>query len=105
MAEEKHEKEKGGEKKGNKKPKLKLHAITTTKADDGSFVHEHHYVGKGGEHHPPRFGGTSTDMQDLHDHMEDHFGGGAEQQEDGEDAEPEQGGAQGAPAAAPAQGM
>jgi hypothetical protein len=106
MAKEEHKKETGSEGKGKesgKKPKLKLRAITTTKADDGSYVHEHHYEGKGGEHHPPRFGGTSSDMKDLHDHMEDHFGDQAQgnAEEDGEQPDQEQG----APAPAAAPGM
>lgn len=96
-AKEEHKKETGSEGKGKesgKKPKLKLHAITTTKADDGSYVHEHHYQGKNGEHQPPRFGGTSADMKDLHDHMEDHFGDQAEgnDAEEGEQPDQEQGG-------------
>jgi hypothetical protein len=103
MAKEEHKKEIGSEGKGKesgKKPKKELHAITTTKADDGSFVHEHHYKGKGGEHEPPRFGGTSSNMADLHDHMEDHFGDQAESNEgeEGEQPDQEQGGEQpGAP--------
>jgi hypothetical protein len=97
MAKEEHKKEITSEGKGKesaKKPKMKLHAITTTKADDGSFVHEHHYMGKNGEHHPPRFGGTSSGMKDLHDHMEDHFGDQAESNdgEEGEQPDQEQGG-------------
>jgi hypothetical protein len=104
MAKEEHKKETGSEGKGKesgKKPKLKLHAITTTKADDGSYVHEHHYQGKNGEHMPPRFGGTSADMKDLHDHMEDHFGDQAEGNQEEEGDQPDQGeGAPAAPAAA-----
>lgn len=97
MAKEEHKKEIGSEGKGkesSKKPKMQLHAITTTKAEDGSYVHEHHYMGKNGEHHPPRFGGTSSDMKDLHDHMEDHFGDQAESNdgEEGEQPDQEQGG-------------
>jgi hypothetical protein len=84
------EKEEHKGKEAGKKPKMKLHAITTTKADDGSFVHEHHYQGKNGEHHPPRFGGTSSDMKDLHDHMEDHFGDQAESNEGEEGEQPDQ---------------
>jgi hypothetical protein len=93
MAKEEHKKEITSEGKGKesaKKPKMKLRGIMTTKADDGSFVHEHHYEGKGGEHHPPRFGGTSSDMKDLHDHMEDHFGDQAESNDEADGPQPDE---------------
>jgi len=107
-AKEEHKKEVGSEGKGPKakKEKLKLRAITTTKADDGSFIHEHHYEGKDGQRHPARFGGSSSNMQDLHDHMEDHMGGGEGQGDDGDEgSEPgdqeQQAGAPNAGAAGP----
>jgi hypothetical protein len=84
MAKEEAKKESGG-----KKPKLKLHGIMTHKADDGTYVHEHHYVGKNGEHHPPRFGGTSSNMKDLHDHMDDHFGDQAESNDEENGPQPD----------------
>lgn len=91
MAKEEHKKEVGSEGHGKaKKPKLKLHAITTTKAEDGSYVHEHHYMGKSGEHHPPRFGGTSASMDDLHDHMNDHFGDQAQGNEETDEPQPDE---------------
>lgn len=70
---------KGGEGK-SKKAKKHLHQIITTKARDGSFGHEHVYKDHpDDEHsHPPVFAGTSQGMDDLHAHMDDHFGGGGE---------------------------
>jgi hypothetical protein len=83
-----------------KAKKKKLHSIRTTRADDGGFVHEHEYEDHNGHKEPPRFGGVSSDMQDLHDHMDDHFGEGAEQDDQG--PQPDNG-QQGTGPAAPAQ--
>lgn len=59
-----------------RKKKKHLHAITTTKAKDGSFVHEHHYKDSPDDEKTgkPVFGGTSATMEDLHAHMDDHLG-------------------------------
>jgi hypothetical protein len=69
MAEKKPEHATGthGKKSGKKKP----HKIITTRAQDGSFGHEHLYEGSD----KPVFAGTSQGMEDLHAHMDDHFGG------------------------------
>ena len=76
--EEKHEgkKREGGGKHEGKKPKKHLHAIVTTFAHDGTAMHEHHYKAHKEDHHtePPVFAGTSQNMEDLHQHMEDHAG-------------------------------
>jgi hypothetical protein len=89
------------ERKGGKKKRLHLHQIITTRAQDGTFGHEHVYKEKPEDMHsrPPVFAGTSQDMDDLHQHMDDHFGGGAEQEEP-----EEQGGEQPAAGAEPAAG-
>lgn len=55
------------------KPHRKPHKIVTTQAEDKTFSHEHHYHGQ----HEPVFAGTSQNMDDLKQHMEDHFGEGA----------------------------
>jgi hypothetical protein len=95
MAKEKKH-ESGGKKKKH------LTGITTHKADGGGFVHQHHYQDEDGNPQPDSYGGVSTDMADLQQHMQDHFGpdadqGGGEQPDDGS-------GAGAAPAAAaPAQ--
>lgn len=68
-----------------KKAKKKLHKIITTKAEDGSFGHEHVYHGED----RPVFAGTSQKMEDLHSHMDDHFGGGGAPAGDGQEAPPE----------------
>lgn len=106
MAEKKeHEKEpqkKEGEKReeGGKKKAAKkhLHQIVTTFAHDGTATHEHVYKAKKEDHHtePPVLAGTSSNMEDLHDHMDDHAGpmmngGGGE----GEEEPPEGGGDEG----------
>lgn len=90
--EERERKEPGSqkrEKKGGKKKKLHLHQIITTRAKDGSFGHEHIYKDHPDDIHsrPPVFAGTSQDMDDLHQHMDDHFGGGAEGGDEGEEAQ------------------
>lgn len=76
MAKEKeqHESERG-EGKGAKK-KLHLHAITTRKLKDGTYVHEHHYKDHPDAEytHPPRMMGTSRDLDDVHQHIEDNWG-------------------------------
>jgi hypothetical protein len=106
MAEEKEKKSKGkeeheskeGKREGGKKKKLHLHQIITTRAKDGSFGHEHIYKEHPDDVHsrPPVFAGTSQDMEDLHQHMDDHFGGGAEEGQ----GEPDGDEGQGAPPAA-----
>ena len=64
-----------GEKKGGKK-KLQLHQIVHTFAHDGSAMHEHVYKDhKDSPHtHPPRFMGTSQNIEDLVQHDQDHAG-------------------------------
>lgn len=101
--ESKHEEHKGGEHKVGKKDKKKLHlhSITTTRAKDGSFIHEHTYKDHPDDVHsrPPVFAGTSQIMEDLHAHMDDHFGDGEQQAEpDGDEAAQPSGGEE--PAAA-----
>lgn len=64
------------------KKKREPHKIITTKAKDGSYGHEHVFEGSD----RPVFAGTSRDMDDLKQHMEDHFGGGpAEAEEEAEE--------------------
>ena len=79
------ENKKGSGEKGKEsgKKKLHLHQIVTTRAKDGTFGHEHIYKDHPDDMHskPPVFAGTSQDMEDLHQHMDDHFGGGEEQEE------------------------
>lgn len=94
MAKEEKEKPAGKkeheEKKGSEHKKKKhLHQIVTTKAKDGTFGHEHIYKDHPDDAHsnPPVFAGTSSSMEDLHQHMDDHFGEGAEQAQ----AQPAQG--------------
>ncbi len=74
------EKEKSAHKPEHGKKKKKLHKIITTRAEDGSFGHEHIYHGED----RPVFAGTSQHMEDLHSHMDDHFGG-SEEPESGEE--------------------
>jgi len=62
------------EKKPAEKKKAKPRRVMTTRHDDGSFSHEHHHDG---DPHP-KFAGTSKTLEDLQQHMADHFGGGAE---------------------------
>jgi len=81
-----------GEKKAKKKH---LHQIITTFAHDGTAGHEHVYKDKKEDHHthPPVFAGTSSNMEDLHQHMEDHAGpqmqGGGAPEPDGDEGEGE----------------
>lgn len=91
---ERESKETGGEKGGKKKKHL--HQIITTFAHDGTAGHEHVYKAKKEDHHtePPVFAGTSSNMEDLHDHMDDHAGpqmngggGGGEEQEEEQEEE------------------
>lgn len=83
--EKKDEKSKGGEGKSKKKH---LHKIITTRAHDGSFGHEHVYKDhpEDANEHPPVFAGTSQSMDDLHQHMDDHFGEGGGSGEPAEEA-------------------
>jgi len=96
MAEKKeHEHEASHKGKAKKKH---LHQIITTRARDGSFSHDHIYKDHP-EHphsHPPVFAGTSQDVDDLKQHMEDHFGDGAQAAEnEGEEPAGAQGEMQG----------
>jgi hypothetical protein len=103
MAKEKTEHE-GGE-RGSRKPKKKhLHQIIHTKVKDGSFVHEHVYKDHPDDHHsqPPMLAGTSPDIADVHQHIDDHFGPGADGADGGQ--EQEEGGAGGEQEEAEAQG-
>lgn len=100
MAKE-EKKEHGG---GEKKPKHKLKSIHTHFTEDGGAVHEHHYEDHKGNPLPPRYGGVSSDMADLHQHMDDHAGPQMNAQEETEptDAvEPEAPGEAAAPAGGP----
>lgn len=75
-----------------KKAKHRLRSIHTHFTDDGGAVHEHHYEDHKGNALPPRYGGVSSDMQDLHDHMNDHAGpmmNAEEEQEPTSQTEPE----------------
>lgn len=92
MAKE-HEEHREHERSGGKKKKLHLHAITTRKMPDGTYVHEHHYKDhEESEHtHPPRMMGTSHDLDDVHQHIEDNFGGEQQGEEAGGGGEPEPG--------------
>lgn len=57
----------------HKKKKRKPRRIITTRHDDGSYSHEHQH--DDGKHN--MFAGTSADLDDVKQHMDDHFGGGA----------------------------
>lgn len=91
------------EHEGGKKSKLKLHAIRTEKADDGTFVHHHEYKD---QHGMPvhTTGGTSSDLEDLQQHMQDHFGDGADAQAGADEGQAEEPEAGAAPQPAQAQG-
>lgn len=67
-----------------KAKKKHLTSIHTHKAHDGGFVHEHHYRDDEGNQ-SSAFGGVSSDMADLHQHMDDHLGPGADQGEPDQD--------------------
>lgn len=88
---------------GGKKKSLK--AITHHKAEGGGFVHEHHYEGDDGKDKSV-FAGFSPDLEDVHQHIDDHLGPQAEEQPDEQQppdqgaAPPDQGGG-GAPPPAP----
>jgi hypothetical protein len=104
--EKKQDKPKGGGE--GKKKKKHLHQIITTKAKDGSFGHEHVYKDHPDDihSHPPVFAGTSQNMEDLHSHMDDHFGGGGDgggggAEEEQAEAAPAGGAAPEAPQGAP----
>jgi hypothetical protein len=73
-----HKKDSSESKPESKAAKKILRRILTARADDGGFVHEHHYEDEKGTPDAPRYGGVSTSMEDLHRHMDDHFGAGAE---------------------------
>jgi hypothetical protein len=78
---------------GKKKHLVSIHTHRVRGKDgkvdpEGGFVHEHHYEDAKGEKSGPHYGGVSTDLADLQQHMQDHFGPDAEQQEpDQDDAE------------------
>lgn len=95
-----HEEKSKHEAKREAPKKKHLHAITTHKADDHTVVHEHHYRDEEGNSLPPSYGGVSTSLDDLNQHMADHMGDHFEQ-----DQEPEpQDESASAPAAPPAGG-
>ena len=56
----------------HKHKKRKPRKIITTRHDDGTYSHEHMH--DDGKHN--LFAGTSANMEDLHQHMDDHLGGG-----------------------------
>lgn len=60
------------EHKGEHKKKRKPRHILTTRHDDGSYSHEHIHDGKAEK----VFAGTSAHLEDVKQHMDDHFGGG-----------------------------
>jgi hypothetical protein len=84
-----------GGKSGKKK---RLTGLMTHVADDGSFVHEHHYRDHKGQPLPPSFGGVSTNMEDLQQHMQDHLAPASEDAQQAQGA-PEGGDDSEAPAA------
>lgn len=94
-------------KSGERKPKHKLKSIHTHFTDDGGAVHEHHYEDHRGNPMPPRYGGVSSTMEDLHDHMDDHAGphmnGEEEEEEQPDSTEPENPQPEGAPNAGTAE--
>lgn len=55
----------------HKKKKRKPRRITTTRHDDGTYSHEHMH--DDGKH--SMFAGTSANLDDVKQHMDDHFGG------------------------------
>jgi hypothetical protein len=93
--------EAAGEAKGGEKGHT-LHAIHTRFTKSGAAIHEHHYKDKHGMHVPEKPEYVSSNMDDLHQHMDDHAGPMMAQ------GEPEGGGdgeeASAAPAAQPAAG-
>ena len=74
--EEKRESKPKGEK--GKKSEKYLEGIFHRRLPDGSFVHEHHYKDKKEDDytHPPRLMGTSPTLEDVKQHLEDHWGEG-----------------------------
>ena len=54
-----------------KHKKHKPRTIITHRHDDGSYSHEHAH--DGAKHNA--FAGTSSSLEDVKQHMEDHFGG------------------------------
>lgn len=66
------------------KKKRKPRKIVTHRHDDGSYSHEHHH--DDGKH--AMFAGTSAHLDDVKQHMDDHFGGGAAEPAEGEAAAP-----------------
>jgi hypothetical protein len=71
---------------GGKKRKLHLASIHTHRAQDGGFVHEHYHEDDQGNRTGPHFGGVSTNLDDLQQHMTDHFGPDTAQPGDGSGA-------------------
>jgi hypothetical protein len=85
------------EHKSDKRPaKRHLKGLTVHKADDGGFVHEHHYQGERGRPDTSSYGGYSPDLEDVLQHVQDHLGPQADDQD--QTPAPDQGGG-----AAPAQ--
>ena len=77
---------------GEKKPKKHLHQIIHTFAHDGSASHEHVYKDHKDDHHthPPKFMGTSQNIEDLMQHDQDHAGpmmAGGEGEGEGDESE------------------
>lgn len=68
----------------HKKKKRKPRQIITTRHDDGTYSHEHRH--DDGKH--AMFAGTSTTLDDVKQHMDDHFGGGAAPEAEPEAAPP-----------------
>jgi len=88
---------------GKDAKKKHLHAITTHKAEDGTAVHEHHYRDEEGKE-SSSFGGVSTNLDDLQQHMADHMGDHfQDQQQQPDPAAGGDGGAGGGGAAPPVQ--
>jgi len=90
------EKEKSKKSESKKSAKKKLKGLTHHIAEDGGYVHEHHY-----HDGTSAFGGYSPTLEDVHQHIDDHLspeglaGGGAQEPEGDEGA----GGGGGAPPA------
>lgn len=84
----------------HEKGKKHLHGITIHKTEKpGEHVITHHYKDHEGNSLPDTFGGAATDMQDLHDHIDDHLAPEAEAAAPQQQEPPP---AQGAPAEAAA---
>jgi hypothetical protein len=108
MAKKKAEESKS---EGKGKSKKYLAIVAHHRMPDGTFVHKHSYKDSkdSEEIHPPRLMGTSPTLEDVKQHLDDHWGDeeGAADPEAGDQQagdEDQQADAQPGPAAAAAQG-